>query len=166
VDQGLSMIGSELTPRQRECLILSATMTDKEIARELGLSPHTVSLHIRQAMARLDAPSRKSAYRKLAGKPLYGALSIPSEPESSPHPPISSPTDCVGQLSERERASGFSALALAPAYMPAPPRIWGSRIWLILLAGILVLIFGAVFLGLLGFVSEVANRWAVDPSQH
>jgi len=162
----LVMTRSELTPRQRECLIMSATMTDKEIARELGLSRHTVSLHIRQAMARLGSPSRKAAYRELAEKPLYAPSSIPPEPKPYSSSPVSSPTDCVGQLSERERASGFSALALAPAYLPAPPRLWGSRIWLILLAGILVLIFGAVFLGLLGFVSEVANRWAVDPSQH
>ncbi len=35
-----------LTPRQEECLRLSANMTDKEMARALGISPKTVSLHI------------------------------------------------------------------------------------------------------------------------
>ncbi len=64
------MLESELTQRQRECLVMSATMTDKEIARALGLSPHTVSLHIRKAMARLNAPSRKVAFRKLGSGPI------------------------------------------------------------------------------------------------
>jgi len=159
------MAESELTPRQRECLLLSAAMTDKEIARELNLSPHTVSIHIRQAMARLGATSRKAAYRKLTEKPLYAPSSIPTEPES-PSPPVSSPTDRVEELSKGERANSFALMALVPAYLPAPPKIWGSRIWLILLAGLLILILGAAFLGLLGFIAEVANRWAVDPSQH
>lgn len=160
------MAESELTPRQRECLLLSAAMTDKEIARELNLSPHTVSLHIRQAMVRLDAPSRKAAYRKLAEKPLYAPSSIPTEPESPSPRPVSGATDRIEELSKGERANSFALMALAPAYLPAPPKIWGSRLWPILLAGLLILILGAAFLGLLGFISEAANRWAVDPSQH
>lgn len=61
-----------LTDRQLECLRLSATMTDKDIGRHLGISHHTVSLHIREAMRRFDVSSRKAALRRLASYPLYG----------------------------------------------------------------------------------------------
>ncbi|MDI6623321.1 MAG: helix-turn-helix transcriptional regulator [Brevundimonas sp.] len=65
-----------LTDRQLECLQLSATMTDKDIGRHLGISHHTVSLHIREAMRRLQVSSRKAALRRIAFEPLYGSEAI------------------------------------------------------------------------------------------
>ena len=53
-----------LTERQLECLRLSATMTDKDIGRHLCISHHTVSLHVREAMRRLQVSSRKAALRR------------------------------------------------------------------------------------------------------
>lgn len=163
---GSVMATVSLSRRQEECLRLSSTMTDKEIARELGLSPHTVSLHIREAMRKMRAPSRKIALRSLAENPLYPPPGIPFPSDPPPPPHVSSQSDCDPQLREGGTVRSFSAMALAPAYLPAPPRLWGSRIWPILLAGLLVLIAGAALLGLLGFVIEVVNRWAVDPNQH
>lgn len=60
-----------LTPRQEECLRLSANMTDKEMARALGISPKTVSLHISESMRRLGVSSRRAARLKLGENPLW-----------------------------------------------------------------------------------------------
>ena len=58
-----------LTERQEECLRLSVTMTDKEIARVLGISHNTVDKHIRGATHRLGVSRRKDAVRLLALNP-------------------------------------------------------------------------------------------------
>jgi|TARA_R110002124_G_scaffold27166_2_gene97121 DNA-binding CsgD family transcriptional regulator len=60
-----------LTPRQEECLRLSANMTDKEMARALGISPKTVSLHISESMRRLGVSSRRAARLRLGENPLW-----------------------------------------------------------------------------------------------
>ncbi len=65
-----------LSPMQLEC-VRRAASTDKEIARALGISPDTVSNHIREGMRRLGASDRRDAMRRLAEHPLYGAIDIP-----------------------------------------------------------------------------------------
>ncbi|MEI9928814.1 MAG: helix-turn-helix transcriptional regulator [Sphingomonas sp.] len=56
-----------LTERQRSCLrLVGALANSKEIARELGISRHTVDEHIRVAMATLGLSSRYEAARALA----------------------------------------------------------------------------------------------------
>ena len=64
-----------LTRMQTEC-IRRAVRTDKEIARELGISPHTVSLHIREAIRKLGAAGRRDALKRLAEHPLYADVDI------------------------------------------------------------------------------------------
>jgi DNA-binding CsgD family transcriptional regulator len=55
---------SELTPRQRDVLLLVAVgMSNKEIAIELGLSPRTVEIHRKAMMIRLGARSTADAVR-------------------------------------------------------------------------------------------------------
>lgn len=61
-----------LSQRQVECLKLSAFMSDKEIGRELGLSPHTVENHIREAKRKLGVTSRKKALELLTKIPSDG----------------------------------------------------------------------------------------------
>lgn len=102
-----------LTERQLECVRLSATMTDKDIGRHLGISHHTVSLHIREAMRRLQVSSRKTALRRLASEPLYGsgAIALPSDP--GPDQPA--PGDPIGDTD--------SIRGTTPAWpLPSPPR--------------------------------------------
>lgn len=65
-----------LTKRQEECLRLSATMTDKEMARALGISVHTVDKHIREATRRLGVSRRKEALRLLGSNPPYASSAI------------------------------------------------------------------------------------------
>lgn len=61
-----------LSHRQVECLKLSAFMSDKEIGRKLGLSPHTVENHIREAKRKLGVSSRKKALELLTEIPSDG----------------------------------------------------------------------------------------------
>lgn len=52
----------QLTPRQREVLAKVAHgQGDKEIARDLGLSPRTVEMHVARALAALGARNRSEA---------------------------------------------------------------------------------------------------------
>lgn len=71
-----------LTERQEECLRLSVTMTDKEIARVLGISHNTVDKHIRGATHRLGVSRRKDAVRLLALNPPYASMAIPQPADS------------------------------------------------------------------------------------
>lgn len=102
-----------LTERQLQCLRLSATMTDKDIARRLGLSHHTVSLHIREAMRRLGASSRKAALREIAENPLYASDAIPERPAAPSPRPASG-----DQADERTTTPGATDRGW---FLPPPP---------------------------------------------
>jgi DNA-binding CsgD family transcriptional regulator len=78
-----------LSHRQVECLKLSAFMSDKEIGRKLGLSPHTVENHIREAKRKLGVSSRKKALELLTEIPSDGIGGMADVGESSPAPGVS-----------------------------------------------------------------------------
>lgn len=135
-------MAGRLTDRQLECLRLSATMTDKDIGRHLGISHHTVSLHIREAIRRLEVSSRKAALRRLACEPLYGseAMAVPPGPALD-RPAPGDPVDDADGVIESPTAAWF---------LPPPPRR-GFRFGL-------VLIFAAVAaLITVGIVSVVSG---------
>lgn len=50
-----------LSARQKECLRLTAFLTDKEIAARLGLSEATIKKHVHEACRRLGVNRRKAA---------------------------------------------------------------------------------------------------------
>jgi DNA-binding CsgD family transcriptional regulator len=57
----------KLNEGQRDCLrLVRAQLNSKEIARELGVSPHTVDQRLRTAMRVLNVQSRFEAARKFA----------------------------------------------------------------------------------------------------
>lgn len=78
-----------LSHRQAECLKLSAFMGDKEIGRKLGLSPHTVENHIREAKRKLGVSSRKKALELLTEIPSDGFGGMAGVDESGPAPSVS-----------------------------------------------------------------------------
>lgn len=106
-------MSERLTQRQLECLQLSATMTDKDIGRHLDISHHTVSLHIREALRKLDASSRKTALRRLACDPLYASDAITPLPFPMPVPPA--PGDRIGDTDQPIEATTSTWL------LPSPP---------------------------------------------
>lgn len=149
-----------LTDRQAQCLRLSANMTDKEIARELGLSPHTVNLHIRNAMKKLGASNRREALRTLAEKPHSGSNAI-----ALPATHAATSSGCGSPVADK-RQSGLDVRnwIYTPVLLPTPPKRWPLRIWMTLAASLAILMIGASALGLLGLVLDVVNRWAAEPT--
>jgi two-component system nitrate/nitrite response regulator NarL len=54
-----------LTPREIEILVaLGSGLSNKETARRLGISPHTVKFHVESLFRKLDASSRAEAVAK------------------------------------------------------------------------------------------------------
>lgn len=54
--------GANLTPRQQEILrLITSGLSNKEIARELAISPHTVRLHVSALLKSLNATNRSAA---------------------------------------------------------------------------------------------------------
>lgn len=126
-----------LSDRQRQCVLLSATMTDKEIGRELGVSPGTVNKHIQEAMERLGVNTRKGALRAL------GSIA----------PPPSDPVSSAVVIGSTDRAETDD---VAPSEMTGPTASWryspppkgrGLR---------LVLVFGFFLVGSIVAIGGVA----------
>lgn len=87
-----------LTPRERECLrLVDQHLSSKEIARQLGISKHTVDTHLDKARQRLGVVTRYDAARLMAardrdaggeGGALGYAPPLDRAPSPPPHPPI------------------------------------------------------------------------------
>lgn len=119
---------AKLTNRQKECLrLVYRRLGSKEIARELGLSHHTVNDHIGAALQALSAADRHEAARLLVQFEhpewlMHEPFGIPPAPLSGPS--ICSPaTDVDGQDDGRqdvvrEEHSTYTA-------HPAPPSAAG-----------------------------------------
>lgn len=149
---------TQLTKRQIECLRLSATMTDKDIARHLGISHHTVSLHVREAMRKLGVSGRKAALRSLAGNPLYASDGMAAMTGATASGGVTGNLDGPGDDLVRPRSLYDRYAGLGP--WRTPPRWFGGRILLIVAvaAGILLVLGGALALLKVVFESVQAVR--------
>lgn len=124
---------ARLTPRQIECLRLSANMTDKEAALVLGISHHTVSNHIRAAMETLGVTSRREARL---------ALGMTVDPSGIPSVMASAATNSLDPTAD----SDLSRPVAGQSWYRPPPSKVAARLVLILIAaiGATVLAFGTV----------------------
>ena len=100
-ESDISAALASLTPKQREVMdLLIQHKTSKEIARELGISPHTVDQRVQFAKDKLGVESRSEAaveYRRLVAlcqSPLPPASEIPGH-----------------QTYEESRSAGIAVLA-------------------------------------------------------
>ncbi len=139
-----------LSPMQLECLRRAAS-TDKEIARALGISPDTVSNHIREAMRRLGAADRRDAMGRLAVHPLYGAIDIPGVVIVTP--PVVAPD------APSPRHSTFRRPRLLGRDLPPLPGTSGRLGWVVLT---FLALTGAALLGiaLINALVDLGNRLA------
>ena len=145
----------QLTPRQRQCLEMSATMSDKEIAKVLGLSPHTVSQHIRDARGVLGAATRREARRALTPNLLPASEGIPAAPIVMPDQRVDADTPTVAD----NEGSGRARFALYDRLgrWQKPPRILGSVSPLILVLTLLILLVMGGGLALLKLFFEAVQ---------
>ncbi|HXH52495.1 MAG TPA: helix-turn-helix transcriptional regulator [Sphingomicrobium sp.] len=108
IDNGLAERVARLTPGQLDCLrLVDQHMSSKEIAVELGISPHTVDQRIRQALATLGVERRTQAARLVARfKGPYQRL-IHQSPYVEPAPAAGHPVSAVShQIRHADRAGG------------------------------------------------------------
>ena len=139
-----------LSPMQLECLRRAAS-TDKEIARALGISPDTVSNHIREAMRRLEATDRRDAMGRLAVHPLYGTIDIPGVVIVTPHAVAKDAPPPREPIQRRPRLFGHD--------LPPLPGTSGRLRWVMLT---FLALTGAALLGisLINALVDLGNRLA------
>lgn len=100
-----------LTKRQKQCLRLVASpATSKQIARDLGISSHTVDEHIRDAIATLGCADRMEAARLL----------LAHEGGRSPQSLSSQPPGIEGAGRGPESSAGREGWSTLP--LPFPTR--------------------------------------------
>ncbi|WP_254305486.1 helix-turn-helix transcriptional regulator [Sphingopyxis sp. BSNA05] len=108
---------------QRDCLrLVLAHLNSKEIARELGVSPHTVDQRLRTAMRILNVQSRFEAARKFA-----------AENQQQSYQPLiyqSSTVELAGQTSEQGSSSGRPKDRKPAERMMVRMRIAAAPSWL------------------------------------
>ena len=141
-----------LTAKQREVLdLLIEHKTSKEIARELGISPHTVDQRIQFAKEKLGAASRSEVallYRRLVeicGKLTYQDSRIAASPALA-ESGAGTQAGSLSMLRRRERAYPHQPRETEADY-PVVPELFEGRYGTLIRLGAIIAI--AVFLVIL-----------------
>ncbi len=164
-----------LTEGQRACLrLVGQAMTSKEIALRLGVSPHTVDQRLRVAMRTLGAASRIEAARHLARcehGPVYQplayqspAIALRQHAATMSGPAAEWRQDDHGPEMMGEAQARFEdAIGSARYHLPLPVPTGGRTrndleplqkiIWIVLIAILSALAFGALLSGMQGLAS-------------
>jgi DNA-binding CsgD family transcriptional regulator len=129
---------SRLSDGQRECLrrVLSHK-SSKEIAIELGISPHTVDQRLRAAIKILNVSNRFEAARLLAvsepiipyQQPVYQALDIEKELYSDQSEPVEQEDETlnVSEIDERSDKLREISSNISPSQVNLLDGIWNGR---------------------------------------
>jgi DNA-binding CsgD family transcriptional regulator len=115
---------AQLTAGQLDCLrLVNQHLNSKEIAAELGISPHTVDQRIRQSLAILGVERRAQAARIVAQhhapyqRLIHQSPYIPAEPQSG-----HSEAAVSHQIRHADRAGGVGGASFLTEQRPAPFR--------------------------------------------
>ncbi len=127
-----------LTEGQRDCLrLVYSHMTSKDIARILGVSPHTVDMRLRTAMKTLSVASRIEAARLLVLQEAGGEVTPDSYQPLIYHPPeiVTGPETVSLGLPASSEFSDSAHHDLGTRFSPdvgpsafGPPRLAGASI--------------------------------------
>lgn len=137
---------ARLTPGQRECLdLVDDHATSKEIARQLGISRHTVDARLRSAIQTLGVSSRREAaviYRAAIQAEAYQPFAYQSPrivspaptrnilPEVEPRQEHLGAGDGDSGSDEGMRVPAYAAAASSFASMPQPvSHVADSAVW-------------------------------------
>jgi len=160
-DSQTRKVATQLNEKQRACLRLVLQLkTSKEIARELGISPHTVDRRLKDAMERLGAASRFEAAQMLAAADHYQSLAYQAPALAPPGSPPSDRDDRSGDAAANKLEAGSETdgedlpprLARLDRSGKVPPGPSYGPIQKLLLIGVVAIVsalaFGAVLSGL------------------
>jgi DNA-binding CsgD family transcriptional regulator len=121
-----------LTDGQVACLqLVAANLTSKEIAVQLGISPHTVDQRVRGALRQLGVQNRRQAARLVQPK----RSSLRGMPASSDHPGEDELTEAVQPRAGRIVA-GLTRIPLPIATATRPKNTMGIAARLLWIAAI------------------------------
>jgi DNA-binding CsgD family transcriptional regulator len=117
---------ARLTPGQLDCLrLVDQHLSSKEIAAELGISPHTVDQRVRQALQILGVERRTQAARLVAQYSGPYQRLIHQPPYIEPAAPNGHPEAAVGhQIRHADRAGGAGGSGFLTEQRPA--SFWPS----------------------------------------
>ncbi len=137
-DVAVSRGVGQLTDGQRDCLrLVYDHMTSKDIARVLGISPHTVDMRIRNALKTLGVSSRIEAARALVEAEGQGAATANSYRPliyQAPDVAVGGVTGTVtvpASTTSDEYATQHSDPRFSPDFGPpasGPPRLAGASL--------------------------------------
>jgi DNA-binding CsgD family transcriptional regulator len=115
---------ARLTPGQLDCLrLVDQHLSSKEIAAELGISPHTVDQRIRQALHTLGVERRSQAARLVAQFSGPYQRLIHQSPHIEPFARTGHPNEAVGyQIRHADRAGGTGGTGFLTEQRPASFR--------------------------------------------
>jgi DNA-binding CsgD family transcriptional regulator len=115
---------ARLSQGQLDCLrLVDQHLSSKEIAAELGISPHTVDQRIRQALATLGVERRAQAARLVAQySGPYQRLIHQSPYIEAEHPPVHPEAAVSLQIRHADRAGEVGGAGFLTEQRPAPFR--------------------------------------------
>ncbi|RVT94172.1 response regulator transcription factor [Sphingomonas crocodyli] len=123
-----------LSDRQKECLrLVWRHQSSKDIARQLGISPHTVDDYLRKAIRTLDAADRIDAAWRLHEAENGTPQSLMLQPRPVAEPLFSAAiasadeADAWGMAGHGKDSSGNNSTSEQAPYVPLPRPETGER---------------------------------------
>lgn len=125
---------ARLTPREIECVRLAGQrLSNKDIARHLGIGHKTVQNHLANAYAKLGVSDRRLAAGRLGDLYPDSPIPIPSSPASASDQPVAARVSITGGDGPQDWQSALYRAYVDLGPWRRPRRIGGSLLWLICL---------------------------------